>query len=81
MFSPETARLLVQQVDGRTMSKRTLLKWIAQGLFSADGGRVRLRATRIGNRYAIRRADLRTFLAAVAGQPVTLADEAEVACA
>jgi hypothetical protein len=64
---------------GRQTTTRTVRDWIVIGLARPDGRRVKLAATRIGKRFGIRRDDLKIFLATVAGKPVALADETEVA--
>jgi hypothetical protein len=81
MFTLSQVPRLIGTINGRPVSPSTVRHWVRSGAQAHDGRRVKLAALRIGGRFALRREDLLGFLADVAGRPVRLAEEPEVACA
>jgi hypothetical protein len=60
--------LTIAEIRGvlpRPVDRATVARWIARGLRTADGRRVRLAAERLGGRLVVTREALDEFLAAL----------------
>jgi hypothetical protein len=62
----EAVKLLPPGRKSATVSPATITRWILRGCRAADGRRVKLRAVRIGFRWAVRRTWLDEFFEALA---------------
>jgi NADPH:quinone reductase-like Zn-dependent oxidoreductase len=68
----EAVKLLPPGRNSTTISPATITRWILRGCRAADGRRVKLRAVRIGFRWAVRETWLQEFfelLAANVAEP------------
>jgi hypothetical protein len=65
---PDIVSQLPRRADGKPIPADTLREWIATGVRTATGERVRLKAVRVGGRYFLDPDSLREFVAATTGE-------------
>jgi hypothetical protein len=62
----------IEQVYGRRIGRRTLFRWLAEGITARGGERVKLGGVRVGGLWAVTPAAVAAFVAALtdpAGPP------------